>query len=215
MTSDAVRYVLRLPFTRPPVTANEARNGTAHWRKQGSEKRTVEEAVVAVVQAAGIPHLDRCEIRLIWHAPDFIRRDCDGLYPMLKAVQDALTPPRAAIPKGARTKGGTPRKTAQRAKVGAGIIDDDHAGIVIEASCRIEQGSADPRVELHLTALPPLPPLPVVVVPAPRSRPRRPAKTPEVRAPRETSVAQAVAAAQPVDGGAAWRARVEAARRRA
>lgn len=213
MTSDAVRYVLRLPFARPPVTANEARNGTAHWRIQGKEKRTVEEAVVAVVQAAGIPHLDRCEIRLVWHAPGFIRRDCDGLYPMLKAVQDALTPPRAAIPKGTPTKRGTPRKTGQRAKVGAGIIDDDHAGIVIEASCRIEQGSADPRVELHLTALPPLP---VVVVPAPRSRPRRrPAKTPEVRAPRETSVAQAVAAAQPVDGGAAWRARVEAARRRA
>lgn len=154
-------FVIRLPYTAPPVTANEARNGKAHWRTQGKEKRSVEEATVAVVRAARVPHLDRVSVRLVWFAPDYIERDCDGLYPMLKAVIDALTPPRPAIPKGALTRAGTRRKTAQRAKIGAGIIDKDHAGIVVETATRIVQGSDDPRIELWLQPLEPLPPRPV------------------------------------------------------
>jgi hypothetical protein len=159
---------LRLPFVRPPVTANEARNGAAHWRIQGREKRAVEAAVVAVVRQARVPHLDRVRIRLVWFAPDYVERDCDGLYPMLKAVIDALTPPRPAIPRGAPTKAGPPRKTGMRAKLGAGIIAGDHAGIVVETATRIIQGSDDPRVELHLMPLPPLPPR----APTPRRRTR-------------------------------------------
>lgn len=151
----AAAIVLRLPFTRPPVTANEARGGqAAHWSKQNRAKREVAHAVVTVVRQARVPHLDRVAITLTWYAPDHHERDCDGLYPMLKAVIDALTPPQPAIPKGAPTKAGTPRKQPKAAKLGAGILDGDHAGIVESTTTRIVQGDADPRIELALHPLP-------------------------------------------------------------
>lgn len=161
--------VLRLPYTAPPVDANEARNGRGgnHYG-QNRVKRDVAAAVVAVVKAARVPKLDRVIVQLVWHAPDYHVRDADGLAPMLKAVQDALTPPRDAIPKGAPTGAGTPRKKAQRAKLGAGVIVDDRASIVPTSATTIELGSDDPRIELHLYPLPPLPPRP----PTPRRRAR-------------------------------------------
>lgn len=204
-------YVLRLPFARPPVTANEARS-TAHWSKQHAAKVDVTEAVVRMIEADGVPPLDRVAVTLVWYSPDHGVRDCDGLYPMLKAVLDALTPPRPAIPKGAPTKAGTPRKKPQAAKLGAGIIPDDRAEIVASTTCRIVQADPDPRIELHLLALDPLegwaPPTP----PTPRT-PKVP-KQREPRTVRERTHAALVPAAQPSDGGSAWRARVEAARRR-
>lgn len=160
--------VLRLPFTSPPVDANEARNGRANYHAQNRDKRTVAEAVVAVVRQARVPHLDRVMVHLVWHAPDYHVRDADGLGPMLKAVQDALTPPKDAILKGTPTAKGTPRKFTQRAKLGAGIIADDRASIVPTSATTIELGSDDPRIELHLYPLPPLPPRP----PTPRRRTR-------------------------------------------
>jgi hypothetical protein len=156
--ADAI--VLRLPFTRPPVTANDARGHAAHWSSQNRAKREVARAVDAIVRQQRVPHLDRVAITLTWYAPDYLERDSDGLYPMLKAVIDALTPPEAAIPKGAPTKSGKPRERAKAAKLGAGILDGDHAGIVESTTTRIVQGDPDPRIELALHPLPPLPPRP-------------------------------------------------------
>jgi hypothetical protein len=163
--------VIRLPYTRPPVTANEARNGAAHWSGQNKAKRNVAEAVVALVRQHQVPQLARVAVTLTWYAPDYGTRDCDGLYPMLKAVLDALTPPQDAIPKGAPTKAGTPRKTSKAAKLGAGIIPGDHASIVTSTTTAIVQGDPDPRIELTLQPLPAAPPRPA------RRRPTTPRRS--------------------------------------
>lgn len=147
---------LRLPFTVPPVTANEARSG--HWGGQAREKKRVAQAVMAVVRQARVPALERIEFELIWYAPDFGTRDPDGLGVMGKAVLDALTPPRPAIPKGAPTAAGTPRKKPQAAKIGVGIIPDDNAQYVESVTYRILLGQADPRIEMVLRPLPGMPP---------------------------------------------------------
>lgn len=156
----AEAYRLRLPFHAPPLTANDARRGgTGHYHSQSRAKRDVAAAVVAVVRHARVPHLDRLRLRLVWYAPDYGRRDCSGLQVMLKACEDALTPPRDAIPKGTIGKTtGKPREKGVPAKLGVGIIDDDHAGILVETSMAIELGCADPRIELELYPLPPAPP---------------------------------------------------------
>ena len=153
---DALPIVIRLPYTSPPVSANQARS-TAHWREQHRVKTAIAAAVVAAVRQAKTPTLQRVAVTLVWYAPDHKVRDCDGLYPMLKAVLDALTPPRPAIPPGARTLAGTPRKKPQAAKLGAGIIPDDRAEYVASTTTAIVQGADDPRLELHLQPLPALP----------------------------------------------------------
>lgn len=148
---------LRLPFVRPPITANEARHAV-HWGGQSTEKKRVAQAVMAVCRQARVPALERVAIEVTWFAPDFGVRDPDGLGPMGKAIIDALTPARPAIPKGAPTAAGTPRKVAQPAKIGAGIIPDDHAGYVESVTYRILLGQPDPRIELLLRPLPGMPP---------------------------------------------------------
>jgi hypothetical protein len=170
--------VIRLPYTRPPVTANEARNGAAHWSGQNKAKRNVAEAVVALVRQHQVPQLARVAVTLTWYAPDYGTRDCDGLYPMLKAVLDALTPPQDAIPKGAPTKAGTPRKTSKAAKLGAGIIPGDHASIVASTTTAIVQGDPDPRIELTLQPLLAAPPRPT------RRRPTTPRRSPALNVSR-------------------------------
>lgn len=187
-------YRVRLPFTAPPLTANEVRQ--EHWSRQAAVKLEVAQAVVAVVKAAGIPQLDRVAVTLVWYAPDYGTRDCDGMYPMLKAVIDSLTPAKPAVPKGTLTKAGTPRKKAQAAKLGAGIIPDDRAQFVGRTSTEIVLDDPDPRIELLIEVLPPLPPR--------RKRPRAvkagPAPVPVVN----------LGPSSPA--GAGWRARVDAAR---
>lgn len=144
-------WTLRLPFVKPPVSANDARDAR-HWGSQWAAKIAVEQAVVAVVKQAGIPPLPRCAVEVIWYAKDYGVRDDDGLYVMLKAARDALCPPKPAVPAGTLTKAGTPRKKAQRAKVGAGIIPDDSARYVESSRTAIVLGDPDPRIELVIHA---------------------------------------------------------------
>lgn len=143
-------WTIRLPFTEPPVSANDARRG--HWRSQWAAKIEVEQAVTVLVRAARIPKLDRCALELTWYVPDYRVRDDDGLAVLLKAARDALTPSRPAVPAGAPTQSGTPRKKAQRAKLGAGIIPDDNARYVESSTTAIVLGDPDPRIELTIHA---------------------------------------------------------------
>jgi hypothetical protein len=210
-------YRIRLPFERPPMSANDQRR--SHWSGQRGAKADVQAAVVRAIEADGVPPLDRAAVTLVWFVPDQGVRDTDGMYPMLKAVLDALTPPRAAAPKGSPTVAGTPRKKPLHAKPGAGIIRDDRWQIVPSTTCRIELDPEDPRLELHILALEPLagwvPPKPRAPKPPEFViRPRRAGKATEARTVRQLTHADLAPCVQPADGGAAWRARVEAARRR-
>ncbi|MDN5930794.1 MAG: hypothetical protein L0I24_06990, partial [Pseudonocardia sp.] len=132
------------------MSTNDARRG--HWRSQWSAKIEVEQAVAVLVRAARVPKLDRCALDLTWYVRDYRVRDDDGLSVLLKSVRDALTPPRPAVPAGTPTQAGTPRKKAQRAKIGAGIIPDDSARYVASSTTAIVMGSDDPRIELTIHA---------------------------------------------------------------
>lgn len=149
MTAPAERsWTIRLPFVEPPVSTNDARRG--HWRSQWAAKIEVEHAVATCVRAAKVPPLERCALELTWYVPDYRVRDDDGLAVLFKAVRDALTPARPAVPAGTLTAAGTPRKRAQRAKQGAGIIPDDSARFVASSLTAIVMGSDDPRIELTI-----------------------------------------------------------------
>lgn len=168
-----VAYQVRLPFAAPPISANEARGAKAHWSAQRDAKRDVAQAVVACVRHARIPRLERCAVTLIWYAPDYGVRDADGMYLMLKAVLDALTPPQAPILAGTPTRAGTPRKKTRQAKLGAGIIRDDNAEVVPRTTTEILLGQSDPRIVLEIVPLPALPPRPARRKNAPTRRPGR------------------------------------------
>lgn len=156
-------FVLRLPFTRPPLLVNEARSASGHWG-EAAAKKIVAAAVVAVVVKARVPALERVTVSLTWHVAGWGIHDPDGLGTMAKAAIDGLTPARSAVPRGAPTKSGGRRKKAQAAKLGAGIIPDDHARFVESVTLRIILGAVDPRIELRLD------PLPGMTLPPPRAR---------------------------------------------
>jgi hypothetical protein len=78
-TSPSARSVtLRLPFTHPPLTANEARSRSNHWAPQHRAKKEVEPAVIALCRHHKVPRFDRVAITLTWFVPDYQRRDCGG-----------------------------------------------------------------------------------------------------------------------------------------
>lgn len=149
--NSAQSWTIRLPFTEPPVSTNDAR-AAKHWGSQWEAKIQVGQAVALLVRQAKVPPLPRCAVELIWYVPDYRVRDDDSLFVMLKAARDALTPARPAVPAGTPTKAGTPRKKAQRAKVGAGIVLDDSARYVASSTTAIVMGSDDPRIELTIHA---------------------------------------------------------------
>lgn len=79
-------YVLDLPLSRPPLTSNEARG--AHWAVVRDARNTIAWHVRA--QLAGIPPMDRCHVRIVWHAKGRRTRDAGSLAPLGKAAIDAL-----------------------------------------------------------------------------------------------------------------------------
>lgn len=147
---DAGAIVLVLPFTAPPVTANEARNGTKGWRQQAAAKREVAAAVMAALVERRVQPMARVRFTLTWYAPDRGTRDPDGLFPMLKACIDACTPPRDPIPLSEPTKAGRERKRAHPGKAGVGIIADDHAGHVASCTTAIVLADPHPRIEFRI-----------------------------------------------------------------
>lgn len=146
--------LLRLPFTHPPLTMNEARSTVGHWSGEHDAKRTVQAAVANMLRSQRVPTIaGKIRVTLTWYVGDRRRVDPDSLGPMLKACLDGMTPYRPPILKGSRTRAGTARKKAQAAKLGAGIIPDDHAGIVESVTMRIVLSSRDPRIELLIEPL--------------------------------------------------------------
>lgn len=80
-------HVLNLYIDRPPLTSNQQRG--AHWTKV----REARNAVGWLIRQAGgetLPRLDRCHVRVTWHAPDRHTRDAGSLHAFGKAAIDAL-----------------------------------------------------------------------------------------------------------------------------
>jgi hypothetical protein len=116
-------YRLLLPYSRPPLTSNEARS-RHHWSTQRAAKVEVQRAVWALAKQARIPRLELCTVCLTWYPPDRRRRDGGSLWPMMKAAVDGL--------------------------VSAGVLEDDDSQHVAGELCRIGAPSQPARIELAI-----------------------------------------------------------------
>jgi len=81
---DPHRTLLRLPWTTPPLTANQR----LHWARKGQLTRTIRDTVATL--ARPIPYLNKIRVRLDWYVTDNRRRDEDNLFPTFKACVDGL-----------------------------------------------------------------------------------------------------------------------------
>jgi crossover junction endodeoxyribonuclease RusA len=88
-----VHVRLTLPYHRMPAALHgNARHG--HWASRHKDTRMVRSDIVNLAKAAGLHQLPRpiahITVALIWAPGDRRRRDEDNLFPLLKAVCDAL-----------------------------------------------------------------------------------------------------------------------------
>lgn len=79
------RFVFRLPYGRPPITANQR----THWAVRAREVRTLRNTT-AVLAHGLAPIETACTIGIVWHVPDRRRRDVDNIAPSLKPAIDGL-----------------------------------------------------------------------------------------------------------------------------
>ena len=116
---------LTLPYSRPPITSNEAArsNGRAH----ASTRRQMRSTAAVIAKAEKLGQHPRSDVMCTWWVPDLIHRDAGSLSALLKASIDGL--------------------------VDAGVWPDDWFAYVRTESCRIELDRTNPRIELSITPI--------------------------------------------------------------
>lgn len=122
--------VLTLPLKRPLITSNDQRR--AHWTTVAKAKADTELLVEEAIKKIKLKKIEGpITVRLVWYAPDARVRDTDSLYPMMKAILDAL--------------------------VKKEIIPDDNGKIVYESTCGpIVIARDNPRMEVHIRRVEPV-----------------------------------------------------------
>lgn len=84
--SDRV-YELALPYTRPPLSANQR----LHWAARARLVRQVQQAVGWLARSAGVPRgCGHITVGLVYTPRDRRRRDPSNLMPTQKAAVDGL-----------------------------------------------------------------------------------------------------------------------------
>jgi len=79
-------HVIRLPWTKPPLSLNDR----SDWRARARAVKDVRRVAAAYVRAAHIARTDRIRVVLTYHPRDARRRDSDNLTATLKAVCDGI-----------------------------------------------------------------------------------------------------------------------------
>jgi crossover junction endodeoxyribonuclease RusA len=102
--------IIPLPWSKPPLTGNRTRGNP--YARANEVKVALLEARYAIRDAKPAPMVG-ANITLHFRTKDRRRRDADGMYPTLKAVQDAL--------------------------VLEGVLPDDSWVCVPSATCRIHE----------------------------------------------------------------------------
>ena len=122
-------WELRLPWTTPPLSANDRR----HWRAQAARVKEVRDYVRAAAWNSEFtgrpaPHLaERVAVTLTYYPRDRRRRDADNLVPTLKACCDGL--------------------------VDAQVVDDDTPDLMTKHMPIIAAPDGDPRLILTVEEL--------------------------------------------------------------
>lgn len=115
MPDSAARWVIQLPWLRPPLSAND------RWPHRAVEYRVQQEvktAAWALAKAKKLPRLHAILIELVWYPADNRRRDGDNIAPTLKYLTDGL--------------------------VAAKVLPDDNSERVLKSSTRVVIARNDP-----------------------------------------------------------------------
>jgi len=125
-------FVVSIPLTRPPMTANQQRRW--HWRSVAGAKADTERLLYFLLRAQ-LPRgltLGPVHVTVTWFAPNARRRDPDALGPFVKAALDAL--------------------------VRGGYLADDDGTRVLAVEQRVRVDRARPRIDIDITEVLMLPP---------------------------------------------------------
>lgn len=98
----AEAWTIRLPYQRPPLSANQR----LHWAAKARLTREIRRDSALLIRAAGVPPCERVKVRVLWCVADRRRRDPSNVMPTQKAVVDGL--------------------------VDAGVVPDDTPDFVVE-----------------------------------------------------------------------------------
>jgi len=122
-------WILTLPYKRPPDGLSA--NWRGHWRVKARATAEVRTLVVALARSARITTMQRMEVELVWVVKTRTKRDPDNIFPLLKAVCDALGSDRG---------------------VSARLVQDDSPEWMAKLHPRIEyRPGEEPRFEVHVT----------------------------------------------------------------
>lgn len=114
-------------YPAPPLRSNDRLNRYAKARVTKAIR--YDAAWMTRIQHPGVCLDGPVTVTLVWTVTDRHRRDSDAAYPTLKACLDGI--------------------------VDAGLLPDDHSGIVHRTACRIEVGvQSGVRIEIEAVGLP-------------------------------------------------------------
>jgi crossover junction endodeoxyribonuclease RusA len=119
---DGQPFTIRLPFTDPPLRANDRLS----WPAEARVKKSIRQAARLMARNWPLAPIDRpCHVMLVWEVTDRRVRDANSGTPTCKAAVDGL--------------------------VDAGVFVSDRHEIVTGQDCRVELGTAK-GLRLDVTA---------------------------------------------------------------
>lgn len=80
------QWDIKLPYVKPPLSMNDSE----HWAPQARKRKEVRTTTALLARQAGIPHLETCEVRLLWCVSNRRRRDRGNMQATLKPAVDGL-----------------------------------------------------------------------------------------------------------------------------
>ena len=87
MNTEPAEWVISLPWTTPPLHANQR----LHWAARARLTRTVRDVTATLVRQCVVISVERCEVTLFWAPATRRRRDGqDNIVPTLKACCDGI-----------------------------------------------------------------------------------------------------------------------------
>lgn len=86
MTAEEHLRLIVLPYTKPPLTANQR----LHWAQKARLTKQIRRDTYLLVRSAGLNTSDRITVRLEYYPRDRRRRDPSNLMPTQKAAVDGI-----------------------------------------------------------------------------------------------------------------------------
>lgn len=80
------QWDIRLPWVKPPLSLND----TEHWAPRARKVKEIRRTTMLLAKRARIPHLETCEVRLLWLVSNRRKRDRGNMQATMKPAVDGL-----------------------------------------------------------------------------------------------------------------------------